>query len=165
MLDENGKAVLEEQEVKVPRFKVVYVYDVSQTEGKPLPELASDLHGNVAQYDIFMEALRRSSPVPMELKPLDKSTDGFFSLTDQRITIRDDMSQVQTIAAVVHEITHALLHNYEQGTETARDPHTEEVEAESVSSSVYQYYGIWSFLLMCSRRRFKFASAGSAAMW
>ena len=154
MLDADGKVVVEEKEVKIPMYKVVSVFDVSQTEGKPLPQLASDLNGNVQQYEVFMEALRRSSPVPMEIKPIERDTDGYFNSTSQSITIRDGMSQVQTVCAAVHEIAHAKLHNYEKerrtaaaGDETAekvkpKDRHTEEVEAESISYAVCQYYGI-----------------------
>lgn len=154
MLDADGKVVVEEKEVKIPMYKVVSVFDVSQTEGKPLPQLASDLNGNVQQYEVFMEALRRSSPVPMEIRPIAGDTDGYFNTTNQSITIRDGMSQVQTVCAAVHEIAHAKLHNYEKergtaaaGDETAekvkpKDRHTEEVEAESISYAVCQYYGI-----------------------
>ena len=109
--DENGDIIMEEKEVKIPMFKPVVVFDVSQTEGEPLPTLAADLKGDVKHYEIFMEALRRSSPVPMELKAIDGSMDGFFSLDDQKITLREGMSEVQTICAAVHEITHAKLHN------------------------------------------------------
>lgn len=154
MRDADGSIIMEEKEIKIPMYKVVSVFDVSQTEGKPLPTLANDLTGNVKQYEIFMEALRRSSPVPLAFEAMEPNTDGYFSEKDQRITIRSDMSEVQTVAAAVHEITHATLHNYEharlaaaQGDETAEPPkpkdrNTEEVEAESVSYAVCQYYGI-----------------------
>ncbi|QNK40244.1 YodL domain-containing protein [Caproicibacter fermentans] len=154
VLDAEGKVIMEEKEIKIPMYKVVSVFDVSQTEGKPLPTLANDLTGNVKQYEIFMEALRRSSPVPLAFEAMEPNTDGYFSEKDQRIAIRSDMSEVQTVAAAVHEITHATLHNYEQarlaaaeGDETAEPPkpkgrNTEEVEAESVSYAVCQYYGI-----------------------
>ena len=154
ILDKDGKAVMEEKEVQIPMFKVVSVFDVSQTEGKPLPQLASDLKGNVQNYEIFMEALRRSSPVPMTIAAIRDNADGFFSADAQSITIRAGMSEVQTVSAAVHEITHAKLHNYEkerlaaaQGDETKEPPkpkdrRTEEVEAESVSYAVCQYYGI-----------------------
>jgi len=154
MQDANGNIIMEEKEVKIPMYKVVSVFDVSQTDGKPLPTLANNLTGNVQQYAVFMEALRRSSPVPMEFEAMEPDTDGYFSRTNQRIAIRTGMSEVQTVSAAVHEITHATLHNYEQarlavaqGDETAETPkpkdrHTEEVEAESVSFAVCQYYGI-----------------------
>ena len=153
MLDADGKAIIEEKEIRIPMFKVVSVFDVSQTSGKPLPQLAADLSGNVQQYEVFMEALRRASPVPMEIKPVAHDTDGFFSIKAQSITIRAGMSEVQTVCAAVHEIAHAKLHDYEHMTELADDGetilvpgeksrNTEEVEAESISYAVCQYYGI-----------------------
>lgn len=154
MLDADGRVIMEEKEIKIPMYKVVSVFDVSQTEGKPLPTLANDLTGNVKQYEIFMEALQRSSPVPLAFEAMEPNTDGYFSEKGQRIAIRSGMSEVQTVSAAVHEITHATLHNYDQaklaaakGDETAEPPkpkdrRTEEVEAESVSFAVCQYYGI-----------------------
>ena len=153
LLDADGKAIIEEKEIRIPMFKVVSVFDVSQTSGKPLPQLAADLSGNVQQYEVFMEALRRASPVPMEIKPVARDTDGFFSIKAQSITIRAGMSEVQTVCAAVHEIAHAKLHDYEHMTELADDGetilvpgeksrNTEEVEAESISYAVCQYYGI-----------------------
>ena len=111
MLDADGKVIMEEKEIKIPMFKPVTVFDVSQTDGKPLPQLASDLSGNVQNYEVFMEALRRSSPVSIDFKPLQDGSDGFFSLDSQSITIREGMSEVQTVSAVVHEIAHSKLHN------------------------------------------------------
>lgn len=111
MLDADGKVIMEEKEIKIPMFKPVTVFDVSQTDGKPLPQLASDLSGNVQNYEVFMEALRRSSPVPIDFKPLQDGSDGFFSLDNQSITIREGMSEVQTVSAVVHEIAHSKIHN------------------------------------------------------
>ncbi len=111
MLDADGKVITEEKEIKIPMFKPVTVFDVSQTQGKPLPQLASDLTGDVQNYEVFMEALRRSSPVPIDFKPLYDGSDGFFSLDNQSITIREGMSEVQTVSAVVHEIAHSKLHN------------------------------------------------------
>ena len=154
VLDKNGKIVTEEKEVEIPMFRPVKVFDVSQTDGKPLPQLASDLSGNVRQYDAFMEALRRTSPVPIAIQPVHDGSDGYFSLTDQRIAIREGMSEVQTVSAAVHEIAHSILHNREKerleaaaGDETkeplkSKDRRTEEVEAESISYAVCQYYGI-----------------------
>ena len=153
ILDADGKAIIEQKEIRIPMFKVVSVFDVSQTAGKPLPQLAADLSGNVQQYEVFMEALRRASPVPMEIKPVARDTDGFFSTKAQSITIRAGMSEVQTVCAAVHEIAHAKLHDYEHMTELADDGetilvpgeksrNTEEVEAESISYAVCQYYGI-----------------------
>ena len=128
MLDADGKVMVEEKEVKIPMYKVVSVFDVSQTEGKPLPQLASDLNGNVQQYEVFMEALRRSSPVPMEISPIASDTDGYFNSTNQSITIRDGMSEVQTVCAAVHEIAHAKLHNYKKVGEPKDAPKYQEIE-------------------------------------
>lgn len=118
-----------------------------------VPVLAHSLTGDVQQYEVFMEALRRTSPVPIVIAHTDRDVDGFFDLTAQQITIQDGMSQVQTICAGVHEIAHSKLHNYDKMNELAddgvtvlapeeKDRHTEEVEAESISYAVCQYFGI-----------------------
>ena len=153
ILDAEGKAVMEEREVEIPMFRPVKVFDVSQTDGKPLPELASTLSGSVQNYEAFMEALRRSAPVPLSVEPMAANMDGYFSPDQQRIAIRAGMSEVQTVSAAVHEIAHSKLHNYAQVQEEAaragdkeppkkKDRNTEEVEAESISYAVCQYYGI-----------------------
>lgn len=126
--DKDGNIIMEEKEVKIPMFKPVVVFDVSQTEGEPLPTLSSDLRGDVKHYEIFMEALRRSSPVPMELKAISGDMDGFFNLDDQSITIREGMSEVQTICAAVHEITHAKLHNIKDGLKLDDKEEYDEIE-------------------------------------
>ena len=128
MLDADGKVIIEEKEIKIPMFKPVTVFDVSQTDGKPLPQLASDLTGNVQNYEVFMEALRRSSPVPIEIIPIRDGSDGYFSLDDQRIAIREGMSEVQTVSAVVHEIGHAKLHNQKKIEEPKDATKYQEVE-------------------------------------
>lgn len=146
ILDENGQAVMEEKEVVIPLFRPVKVFDVAQTDGKPLPELVESLTGDVQQYEIFLEALRRSAPVPISLEPLPANLDGYFSPKEQRIVIRAEMSEVQTISAVIHEIAHSKLHDVTkcQAEEPPKpkDRNTEEVEAESISYAVCQYYGI-----------------------
>lgn len=153
MIDSEGNPITEEKEITIPMYKIVRVFDVSQTDGKPLPQLSFDLTGDVAQYEVFLEALRRTSQVPIEIKPMESSMDGYFSLTEQAIFIREGMSQVQTVSAIVHEMAHSRLHNYEKMTELAddgetvlapaeKDRNTEEVEAESVSYAVCQYFGI-----------------------
>ena len=153
ILDAEGKAVMEEKEIEIPMFRPVKVFDVSQTDGKPLPELASSLSGNVQNYEAFMEALRRSAPVPLSVEPMAANMDGYFSPDQQRIAIRAGMSEVQTVSAAVHEIAHSKLHNYAKAQEEAaragdkeppkkKDRNTEEVEAESISYAVCQYYGI-----------------------
>ena len=202
MLDKDGKVIMEEKEIEIPLFRPVKVFDVSQTDGKPLPELASSLSGNVQNYEVFMEALRRSAPVPIEFEPMDANMDGYFSSDQQRIAIREGMSEVQTVSAAVHETAHSKLHDpkrtkpeptwkvvmvsdggtkrdFSQGFATeaeaeqfaagadwrfvdenqfewrleveedhvaevqaAKDRHTEEVQAESISYAVCQYYGV-----------------------
>ena len=153
MIDENGDPVTEEKEVSIPMFKVVSVFDVSQTEGKPLPQLAYSLSGAVEHYEEFMEALKRTSTVPIKVEHTEKNVDGFFDLTNQSITIQAGMSEIQTVCTVIHEIAHSRLHNYDHMTEVAddgetlltpaeKDRHTEEVEAESISYAVCQYFGI-----------------------
>lgn len=153
VLDKDGRIVIEEKEVEIPMFRPVKVFDVSQTDGKPLPQLANNLSGDVKQFEAFMEALRRSSPVPIFMEQISADMDGYFSPTDQRIAIREGMSQAQTVSATVHEIAHSKLHNYEKERQTAaagteaeevkpKDRRTEEVEAESISYAVCQYYGI-----------------------
>ena len=111
ILDADGKAVMEEKEIEIPMFRPVKVFDVSQTDGKPLPELASSLSGNVPNYEAFMEALRRSAPVPITFEAMAADTDGYFSADHQKIAIRQGMSEVQTVSATVHEIAHSKLHN------------------------------------------------------
>ena len=144
---------MEEREVEIPMFRPVKVFDVSQTDGKPLPELASSLSGNVQNYEAFMEALRRSAPVPLSVEPMAANMDGYFSPDQQRIAIRAGMSEVQTVSAAVHEIAHSKLHNYAKVQKEAarasdkeppkkKDRNTEEVEAESISYAVCQYFGI-----------------------
>ena len=111
ILDADGKAVMEEKEIEIPMFRPVKVFDVSQTDGKPLPELSSSLSGTVPHYEAFLEALRRSAPVPIEFELMAANTDGYFSPDQQRIAIREGMSEVQTVSATVHEIAHSKLHN------------------------------------------------------
>lgn len=202
ILDADGKAVMEEKEIEIPMFRPVKVFDVSQTDGKPLPELASSLSGTVPHYEAFMEALRRSAPVPIEFEPMAENMDGYFSSEQQRIAIREGMSEVQTVSAAVHETAHSKLHDpkkyeieqswkvvmdsgggtvrdFQSGFATeaeaeqfatemgwrfvdenrfewrlevqedltavkqaAKNRNTEEVEAESISYAVCQYFGI-----------------------
>ena len=153
LLDENGEPVTEEKEVTIPMFKVVSVFDVSQTDGRPLPQISSTLTGDVAEYEVFLEALHRTSPVSISFQAMEPGMDGYFAPKKQEIFLREGMSQVQTICAAVHEIAHSKLHDYEHMTELADDGetilvpgeksrNTEEVEAESISYAVCQYFGI-----------------------
>ena len=127
ILDKDGKIVTEEKEIEIPMFRPVKVFDVSQTDGKPLPELASSLSGNVPNYEVFMEALRRSAPVPITFEAMAADTDGYFSADHQKIAIRQGMSEVQTVSATVHEIAHSKLHNQKK-IQTANDEQYQEIE-------------------------------------
>lgn len=148
MLDEDGKIIIEEKTIQIPMYKPTTVFDVSQTEGRPIPQLAENLTGNVAHYEMFMEALRRSSPVPISIEVMSGKMDGYFDLEHQDIAIRCGMSEVQTVSAAIHEIAHSLLHNTEKASEepkperVALNRNTEEVQAESISYAVCAYYGI-----------------------
>ena len=147
LLDADGNTITEEKEVQIPMFRPVKVFDVSQTDGKPLPERVqspvAELTGNVEHYEAFMEALRRISPVPIEMKPLSNDLDGFFSPSKQSITLRDGMSEVQTVCAAVHEIAHSKLHDYAKlPNSQPKDSNTEEIEAESIAYTVCAYFGI-----------------------
>ena len=115
MLDANGKAIMEEKEIKIPMYKPVTVFDVSQTEGKPLPQLAADLTGNVQNYEVFMEAVKRSAPVPVFMEDL-TGMDGYYNDENRRIAVRTGMSEVQTVCAAIHEIAHSLLHSHSKET-------------------------------------------------
>ena len=127
ILDKDGKIVTEEKEIEIPMFRPVKVFDVSQTDGKPLPELASSLSGNVPNYEAFMEALRRSAPVPITFEAMAADTDGYFSAEHQKIAIRQGMSEVQTVSATVHEIAHSKLHNQNK-IQIANDEQYQEIE-------------------------------------
>ncbi len=142
MLDADGKVITEEKEIKIPMYKPVVVFDVSQTDGKPLPELASTLTGEVQNYDVLMEALKRSAPVPLAFEAMTADMDGYFSRDEQRIAIREGMSEVQTVCAAIHEIAHSKLHNTENIAEEKLSRATEEIQAESISFAVCAYYGI-----------------------
>ena len=127
ILDQDGKIVTEEKEIEIPMFRPVKVFDVSQTDGKPLPEIASSLSGNVPNYEAFMEALRRSAPVPITFEAMAADTDGYFSAEHQKIAIRQGMSEVQTVSATVHEIAHSKLHNQNK-IQIANDEQYQEIE-------------------------------------
>ena len=155
VVGEDGKTVMEEKEVRIPMFRPVTVFDVSQTEGRPLPRLATDLQGSVPNYGIFMEALRRTATVPVLFEPMNERTDGFYDRENRTIHIREGMSEIMTVSALLHEIAHSKLHDspkeqpvsgdrYEGADPVTelKDRATREVEAESVSFAVCAYYGI-----------------------
>lgn len=148
VLDANGKPVMETALVQKQGFKIVSVFDVSQTEGRELPlPGVSELTGSVEGYAALTAALRELSPVPVETAPISGSAKGYFSHTEQRIVLRSDMSETQTVKTLIHEITHAKLHDLSPMGSTAsskpvKDRRTREVEAESVAYVVCQHFGI-----------------------
>ena len=143
----DGKTVTETVEVLRPAFKVVSVFDVSQTDGKELPDIIVDeLKGTVENYEAFLDALRQESPVPISFEDIPGGAKGFFSPVESRIAIQEGMSEIQTVKTAIHEIAHAKLHAVNPDEKTApedkKDRHTKEVEAESVAYTVCQRYGI-----------------------
>ena len=138
VLDSDGNPVQEHKEVILPAFKPVPVFDVSQTEGEPIPSIVKPLDGSVEDFEEMMETLRRVSPVPITFLPLPGAQDGYYSPGEQKIVLRTDMGNEQTVCAAIHEITHALLHT-KIG---EKSPATMEVEAESVAYTVCKYFGI-----------------------
>ena len=147
VLDRDGMPVMEEVEIKIPAFRVVTVFDYSQTDGKELPGLGvNELHGDVERYRDFMEALERVSPVPIRYEEMEGDRKGYFIDLSRPIAIKEGMSEAQTAKTGVHEVAHAKLHarEAEQDTEKAvyKDRETKEVEAESVAYTVCQHFGI-----------------------
>ena len=148
VMDKDGKPLTEVQETQVPAFKIVSVFDVSQTEGEPLPSIGVDeLAGNVEQYEDFFKALEQISPVPMAFEDIPGGSHGYYHLTEKRIAIQENMSELQTLKTAIHEIAHAKLHAIDPEapvTEQADRPdsRTREVQAESVAYAVCQHYGL-----------------------
>ena len=147
MLDKNGMPITEEVEIKIPAFRVVPVFDVSQTDGKELPDIGvNELSGSVEDYEDFMQALTEVSPVPITYEDIDGESKGYFHTTDHRIAIQEGMSQSQTVKTAIHEVAHAKLHDREQNQDIDavldKDRNTKEVEAESVAYTVCQHFGI-----------------------
>lgn len=145
----DGKPVTEEAERKIPAYKVVSVFDVSQTEGKEIPTLGADiLTGDVEQYKDFFAALEKASPVPVAFEQIGGGTNGYYHQVDKRIAIDEGMSELQTLKTTIHEIAHARLHDIDRGKEQGEDEpprpdrRTREVEAESVAYTVCQHYGL-----------------------
>ena len=112
MLDREGKVVKEEKEITVPAFKVITVFDISQTEGKEFPDLSvKPLLADVEQYEDFFAALEKASPVPIAFEQITNGANGYFSLTDKRIAIKEGVSELQAVKTAIHEIAHAKLHD------------------------------------------------------
>ena len=147
MLDKNGIPITEEVEIKIPAFRVVPVFDVSQTDGKEFPDIGvNELSGSVEDYEDFMQALTEVSPVPITYEDIDGDAKGYFRTTDHRIAIQEGMSQSQTVKTAIHEVAHAKLHDRERNQDIDavldKDRNTKEVEAESVAYTVCQHFGI-----------------------
>ena len=148
IIGKDGKPVTEEKEIKIPAYKVVSVFDVSQTEGKELPDIAVDeLTGDVERYRDFFAALEKTSPVPIGFEQIPGSSHGYYHLEDKRIAIQEGMSELQTLKTAIHEIAHAKLHDIdlnapENEQQPRVDRRTREVEAESVAYTVCQHYGL-----------------------
>ena len=147
VIGKDGKPVTEEKEITIPAFKVVSVFDVSQTEGKELPNIAVDtLTGNVELYEDFFKALKETSPVPIAFEKIEGGAHGYYHLEDKRIAIDEGMSELQTIKTAIHEIAHAKLHDIDLTSpmdgQNRVDRRTREVEAESVAYTVCQHYGL-----------------------
>ena len=148
IIGKDGKPVTEEKEITIPAYKVVSVFDVSQTEGRELPDIAVDeLTGDVERYRDFFAALEKTSPVPIGFEQIPGSSHGYYHLEDKRIAIQEGMSELQTLKTAIHEIAHAKLHDIdlnapENEQQPRIDRRTREVEAESVAYTVCQHYGL-----------------------
>ena len=148
IIGKDGKPVTEEKEVTIPAYKVVSVFDVSQTEGKELPDIAVDeLTGDVDRYKDFFAALEKTSPVPIAFENIEGGSHGYYHLEDKRIAINEGMSELQTLKTAIHEIAHAKLHDIDLNApkdeqQPRVDRRTREVEAESVAYTVCQHYGL-----------------------
>ena len=148
VIGKDGKPVTEEKEITIPAYKVVSVFDVSQTEGKELPDIAVDaLTGDVEQYSDFFAALEKTSPVPIGFEKIEGGAHGYYHLEDKRIALDEGMSELQTLKTAIHEIAHAKLHDIDLNApkdeqQPRVDRRTREVEAESVAYTVCQHYGL-----------------------
>lgn len=154
--DKNGNPILNAdgsnrtttKTITVPAFKITTVFDLSQTDGKEIPTIANQLTGNVEDYEKFFKALKEISPVPIELEKIDRAANGYYHLTEKRIAVRNDLSEMQTIKTTIHEIAHAKLHALPEKEENEvieddrPDNRTREVQAESVAYTVCQHFGI-----------------------
>ena len=154
--DKNGNPILNAdgsnrtttKTITVPAFKITTVFDLSQTDGKEIPTIANQLTGNVEDYEKFFKALKAISPVPIELEDIDRAANGYYHLTEKRIAVRNDLSEMQTIKTTIHEIAHAKLHALpeKEENEVIEDDRpnnrTREVQAESIAYTVCQHFGI-----------------------
>lgn len=148
VMGKDGKPVTEVQEIQVPAFKIVSVFDVSQTEGEPLPSIGvEELTGSVERYKEFFKALEQTSPVPIGFEDIPGGSHGYYHLTEKRIAIQEGMSELQTLKTAIHEIAHSKLHAIDPEAPAIEqadrpDSRTREVQAESVAYAVCQHYGL-----------------------
>ena len=148
VMEKDGKPVTEVQEIQVPAFKIVSVFDVSQTEGEPLPSIGvEELTGSVERYGEFFKALEQTSPVPIGFEDIPGGSHGYYHLTEKRIAIQEGMSELQTLKTAIHEIAHSKLHAIDPEAPAIEqadrpDSRTREVQAESVAYAVCQHYGL-----------------------
>lgn len=140
MLDMNGKEIMEEVEIIIPKFKVGYVFDVSQTSGEPLPSIVTGLQGDVNRYEDLLKALKSISSVDISFESIPTGAKGYYSRIDRKIGIQNGMSELQTIKTLIHEIAHSELHSDFYG--SRKDKRTKEVEAESVAYTVAKYFDL-----------------------
>ena len=164
--NENGD--LEEKEIQYLSFRATTVFDISQTDGEDVPNFIEKLTGDVDNYNDLLEKLKTVSPVPVEFEKITTGAHGYFHLEDKRIAINDGMSEQQTVKTLVHEISHAILHDKENGEEKDADKHTREVQAESVAYTVCNMLGLdtsdYSFGYVASWSKGKEAKELKASM-
>ena len=148
IIGKDGKPVTEEKEITIPAFKVVSVFDVSQTEGREIPDIAVNmLTGDVEHYKEVFAALEKTSPVPVGFEKIEGGAHGYYHLEDKRIALDEGMSELQTLKTLIHEIAHAKLHDIDlnaplEDLENRPDRRTREVQAESIAYTVCQHYGL-----------------------
>lgn len=137
--DIHGKPMTEEKEITYASFKAISIFDYSQTEGKPLPELAEELQGEIPDYTVLMDSIKEIAPVSIRFESWEQSKKGHYDLTNKEIVIKSDMSELQTVKTAIHETAHSILH---KDKEHIKDSATMEVEAESVAFIVCQHLGL-----------------------
>ena len=144
VIGKDGVPVKEHVEVTIPAYKVTTIFDVSQTEGEPMPEISNNLTGDVKEYERFFEAIRAISPVPISVRDINSAANGFYDGTEKGIVIKAGLSQAQTLKTAIHEVSHAKLHDKDTGMEKDNNPdrRTKEVQAESVAYTVCSHFGL-----------------------
>ena len=144
ILGKDGQPIKERVQVTISAYKVTTVFDVSQTQGEPIPEIASVLSDDVKEYESFYNAIKKVSPVPIEIRNINSGANGYYHLEDKVIVIKEGMSQAQTLKTAIHELSHAKLHDKDTGLEkdSQLDRRTKEVQAESVAFTVCSHYGL-----------------------